>query len=57
MKESTFTEKDVVAELGEIVAGSVKTEVYKSRLSLFKSVGNAVQDLAVAAVVYERLKK
>jgi ornithine cyclodeaminase len=41
----------VSAELGEIVSGRAPARVSEEEITLFKSVGNAVQDVAVAALV------
>jgi len=48
-----LSERDVV-ELGEIVAGRVPGRASASQRTVFKSVGNAIQDLAVAAWAFER---
>ncbi|QTD51425.1 ornithine cyclodeaminase family protein [Sulfidibacter corallicola] len=45
---------DVHGELGEIAAGTLKGRGDQNEITLFKSVGNAVQDLAVAAFILER---
>jgi ornithine cyclodeaminase/alanine dehydrogenase-like protein (mu-crystallin family) len=45
---------DDVVEIGEVVAGTVPGRRDASERTLFKSVGNAVQDLVVASRVYER---
>lgn len=47
-------EEHVVAELGEVAAGEVAGRTGPEQLTLFKSVGNAVQDLAVAALALTR---
>jgi ornithine cyclodeaminase len=41
----------VVGELGEVVAGRVAGRTSDDQITFFKSVGNAVQDVAVAARV------
>ena len=48
-----LSERDVV-ELGEVVAGRVPGRTSPSQRTVFKSVGNAIQDLVVAAHSYER---
>ena len=47
---------DVHAEIGEIAAGSVEGRTSASDITLFKSVGNAVQDLVAAGFVVERAR-
>jgi ornithine cyclodeaminase/alanine dehydrogenase-like protein (mu-crystallin family) len=45
------------AEIGEVLAGSRSGRAENSQLTLFKSVGNAVQDLAVAGLVLEEARR
>ena len=47
-------EGHVVGELGEVAAGSVVGRTGPSEITLFKSVGNAAQDVAVAALALAR---
>lgn len=49
MKEGLITEDHIYAELGEIVNGTKKGRTSKEQITVFKSVGNAVQDLAMAS--------
>jgi ornithine cyclodeaminase len=44
----------VAGELGEVAAGGVPGRADDSEITFFKSVGNAVQDLAVASLVLAR---
>lgn len=46
--------EDIYAELGEIAAGLKPGRQRDDEITYFKSVGNAVQDAAVAQVVYQR---
>lgn len=48
-----LSESDI-GELGAVVAGSWPERTNPKQITFFKSVGNAVQDLAVAALVLER---
>ncbi len=57
LKEGLLAENSIPAELGEVVAGSVPGRRDDDQLTLFKSVGNAVQDLAAAAVVLEEARR
>lgn len=43
-------EQHVIAELGDLVNGTVQGRTTADEITLFKSVGNAVQDLAVASL-------
>jgi len=45
------------AEIGEVLAGTRPGRSDNAELTLFKSVGNAVQDLAVAGVVLEEARR
>ena len=47
----------VPAEIGEVLAGSRSGRSDDSELTLFKSVGNAVQDLAVASLILEEARR
>jgi alanine dehydrogenase len=56
-KEGIITEASIHAELGEIVAGTKPGRASDDQVTLFKSVGNAVQDVSVGARVFEEAKK
>jgi len=45
---------DVVAELGDVVAGRVKPAIAGSDVVVFDSTGTAIQDVAAAGAIYER---
>lgn len=45
------------AEIGEVVSGLRPGRTNQAELTLFKSVGNAVQDLAVAGLILEEAKR
>jgi alanine dehydrogenase len=48
---------DVHAELGEVVAGRKPGRTSEEEITIFDSTGTALQDVAAAAVVYERAAK
>lgn len=52
LRDGTITEEHIVGELGEIVAGSVPGRTSDDEVTFFKSVGNAVQDMAVASAAF-----
>jgi alanine dehydrogenase len=52
IKEGAFTEDKIHASLGEIIAGLKPGRESDGEITLFKSVGLAVQDAATAARVY-----
>jgi ornithine cyclodeaminase/alanine dehydrogenase-like protein (mu-crystallin family) len=45
------------AEIGEVLAGSRPGRIDDADLTIFKSVGNAVQDLAVAGLILEEARR
>jgi alanine dehydrogenase len=56
-KEGFITDGSVHAEIGEIVSGVKPGRTSDEQVTLFKSVGNAVQDVSVAARVFEEARK
>lgn len=52
--EGRFSEGDVVGELAELCAGSVSGRGSDDEITLFKSVGSALADLAAARLVAQR---
>ncbi|HEX8724313.1 MAG TPA: ornithine cyclodeaminase family protein [Gemmatimonadaceae bacterium] len=54
LREGRISERDVVAELGEVLLGKAAGRARDDEITLFKSLGLAVEDLAAAAHVYER---
>jgi ornithine cyclodeaminase/alanine dehydrogenase-like protein (mu-crystallin family) len=55
--EGLIDESHVVAELGELVAGHIAGRTDDWQVTFFKSVGNAVQDIAVAQLAYTQAQK
>jgi alanine dehydrogenase len=51
------TRADVHAELGEIVAGRKAGRESKEEITIFDSTGMALQDVAAAAIVYEKAER
>jgi alanine dehydrogenase len=54
ISEGAIKESHFYAELGEIITGNKKGRVNKAAITLFKSNGLAIQDVATAKVVYDR---
>ncbi|HKB75883.1 MAG TPA: ornithine cyclodeaminase family protein [Myxococcales bacterium] len=54
IEAGTMTREDVHAELAEVVAGRKPGRTREDQITLFDSTGIALQDVAAAAVVYER---
>lgn len=57
IRKGLIKETDIHAELGEIVAGKVSVRPSEYRITLFKSVGVAIQDLAGAARALENARQ
>lgn len=55
--DGVLDESVISAEIGEIVLGRAPGRTSPEEITFFKSVGNAVQDVAVAALVLERAEK
>ena len=43
-----------MVEIGEVLSGAVPGRTSAGERTVFKSVGNGIQDLVVAALAYER---
>ena len=57
IKAGLITEKNIHAELGEIVLGKKVGRETEDEITFFKSVGNAVQDAVAAQVALKNAKK
>lgn len=56
MREGAVTEAHIRGEIGEVLAGRVAGRRTPEEITLFKSLGMAVEDVATARWVYERAK-
>jgi len=54
LERGLATRESVHAELGELIAGTKPGRLSRAEITIFDSTGTAVQDVAAAAVVYER---
>jgi len=54
IKEGLFGEEHLVGELGEILLGKVPAREKTEEITLFKSLGLAVEDLAACHYIYEK---
>lgn len=54
VKEGAISADDIVAELGEVIAGKVVGRTNDDQITVFDTSGIAVQDLASSKVAYER---
>jgi alanine dehydrogenase len=57
IESGAFARERIHAELGDIVIGRKKGRESRDQVTLFKSVGVAIEDVAVAARVYQEAKK
>jgi len=54
IRESAFHETDIVGELSEMVSGTCQLRTADEQITLFKSVGMAIEDIAALRLAYER---
>ena len=57
LKQGVMTKADVHAELGEMIAGRRQGRETREEIIVFDSTGTALQDVAAAALVYEKAEK
>ena len=57
INENKITKDHIYAEIGEVVSGIKKGRTAEDRITVFKSVGNAVQDIAAASLILENAAK
>ncbi len=57
ISQKVITEDHIYAELGEIVAGKKPGRTSEEEITLFKSVGLALQDISTARKLYELAQK
>jgi alanine dehydrogenase len=57
MKEGAITENHIVAEIGELLAGKATIRRDDRDVTLFKSLGLAIEDLACASWLHEQAKR
>ena len=57
LKKGGIQKKDILAELGEVIAGKKPGRGASREITYFKSVGNAVQDVSVAQAIFQRSRE
>jgi ornithine cyclodeaminase len=57
LREGRFAQSHVVAELGEVVSGGAPGRTSEREVTVFKSLGLAVEDLAAAHLAYRRARQ
>jgi len=56
IKNEWITPKDIYAELGDLIIGKTKGRSNEKETFVYDSTGTAIQDIACAAFIYEKLK-
>ena len=56
MEEGRWSFEKIHGELGQVVAGEVPARESETEITLFKSVGNAVQDLAMVNLILKKIE-
>ena len=54
ISEGAYKWEDIQGELGSLIEGKIKGRVNDTDITVFNSIGNAVQDLAIASLVIEK---
>ena len=54
LKEGAIDSSHLLGEIGEIISGKVKGRTSPNDITLFKSLGVAIEDIAAARVIYEK---
>ncbi len=54
LKSGIIKETDIQGEIGELISGSIPGRQKTSEITVFKSVGNAIQDFFIANEAYEK---
>lgn len=56
LKKGIISKRDIYANIGEIVAGGKKGRTKKGEITVFDSTGLAIQDVAIANIIYRKAK-
>ena len=54
LSQGIIQEDDIIGELGELINGSIKGRQNADDITIFKTVGNAIQDFFIANEAYEK---
>lgn len=56
IKNKLLFPKDIYGELGELISGKIKGRTNDKEIFVYDSTGTAIQDIACASFIYEKLK-
>jgi len=56
INQGIISEENIHGELGELVSGKIEGRTSEEEIVIFDSTGTAIQDIACAAYIYEKLK-
>jgi ornithine cyclodeaminase len=57
IEEGLFTEEHLAGEIGEVCAGTLEGRTSPDQITLYKSMGLAIQDVAAAYYIYQRARE
>lgn len=57
LKESLLSKDDIAGTLGQLIIGEIPGRIKDDEITIFDSTGLSVQDMATAALIYERALK
>lgn len=57
LKKGQLTKKDIYADIGEVVSGAKKGRTNGREITVFDSTGLAIQDIAIANLLYKKARK
>ncbi len=57
VREGKLSKNDIYANIGEIVTGRKKGRTKRSEITVFDSTGLAIQDIAIANIIYRKAKR
>ncbi|GAC1429785.1 MAG: ornithine cyclodeaminase family protein [Thermoanaerobaculia bacterium] len=57
LREGAIDERHIRAEIGELLVGSAKGRTSRDEITIFKSLGLAIEDLASAAFIFDKVRR
>lgn len=56
IRQGIISKENIHGELGELIAGKIEGRTSEDEITIYDSTGTAIQDIACAAYIYEKLK-